>query len=94
MGVRQIRQVSTDSTGTQRRMLKFVVVMFASLVVILVGRGLGLWVPDGRAEKSVSFVIVLGALLFVIGELKRNTEELIRFFREKISKRRSRVSRS
>jgi hypothetical protein len=81
VGVKELKQETVDPSARLFRWLVFVPV--SALAVTWVGRQIGLWIPDGPAEKGIVVTMAL-CLLFILVEIVRiQFTEIRTYFSEK-----------
>ena len=81
VGVKELKEGTADPSA--RAQMKYFGGVLAMPILALVGRMLGLWAPDGPAEKGIVFLMVLGMLMFLLEILKASLRELRNHYREK-----------
>jgi hypothetical protein len=81
VGVKKLKQGTADPSV--RVQTRFFGGILALPILALVGRMLGLWAPDGPAEKSIILLMVLCMLMFLLELLKLNLKGLRDYYRKK-----------
>jgi hypothetical protein len=87
VGVKRITKTIASGKVTPDRTLRLLAIMgFVGVLIILLmsaGQSLGLWVPNGLAEKRITQVFVLGMLFVLAEELKTAVLDLVSYFKNK-----------
>lgn len=87
VGVKRITKGVASSKVSSDRTLRFVAVMgftgVLTLLLMLAGQSLGLWVANGQAERRISGVFALVMLLVMADALKALILDLVSFFKNK-----------
>jgi hypothetical protein len=87
VGVKRITKVIANDKVTSVRTLRLLVGMafggVLTILLMLAGQALGLWVANGRAEMRITQVFVLVMLFLLADELKTSILDLISYFKNK-----------
>jgi hypothetical protein len=79
-GVKRITKTVASDTTAPRTFRLLAAVGFVGIGIMLGGQLLGLWVENGRAERSIVQVVVLVMLLIMVDELKRSVLRLRNYY--------------
>jgi hypothetical protein len=84
-GVKRITDASGRATSdkTFRALMGMLLGAALTLLVVLAGENLGLWVANGRVEKEISVALVLGVLFFLYEQLRSAVLDLISSLKNK-----------
>ncbi len=87
VGVKRIAKAVASGKVTSDKTLRLVAAMgfvgTLTILLMLAGQGLGLWVANGRAEQRITQVFILGMLFLLADEVKAGVLDLVSYFKNK-----------
>ncbi len=81
VGVKEVKREAVDPYAKLVHWL--VIIPLASLAVTLVGRTIGLWPAEGRAEKGIVLMMAIGLIILIVELFKLQFSEMQKYFSEK-----------
>jgi hypothetical protein len=84
VGVKRITKAVASVRVTSNKTLRLCAAMSAlAILLMLVGRGLKLWVANGQAEMRITLITLILVVVLLSEEIKANVLDLVSYFKNK-----------